>query len=156
MFSSLNSVRRNCLKQPRPAALFITFSNDDDQDRASSSVGRRLGGERATNQRCLIHSAHPRLTQHVAEVFHYLSSQFMVPSDRCSQADLWTASSSLLTVRLRGEMHRLHQQVHFINRKSSSVIPKIHIILTLKMTLGWPCRLFVPSENNSQSRYWNI
>ncbi|KAG7231165.1 hypothetical protein INR49_011996 [Caranx melampygus] len=39
MFSSLNSVLRNCLKQPRPAALFITFSNDIVQERASSRVG---------------------------------------------------------------------------------------------------------------------
>lgn len=114
MFSSLNSVRRNCLKQPRPAALFITFSNDDDQERASSSVGRRLGGIRVTSQSYFIHSAHPGLTQHPAEIFHYLSSQFMVPSDRCSQVDLWTASSSLLTVRLRGKMHLMHSTIHFI------------------------------------------
>lgn len=39
MFSSLNSVRRKCLKQLRPAALFITFSNVIDQARASSRVG---------------------------------------------------------------------------------------------------------------------
>lgn len=55
MFSSLNSVRRNCLKQPRPAALFITFSNVNDQERASSSVGRRLGGGTATSRE-LFHS----------------------------------------------------------------------------------------------------
>lgn len=55
MFSSLNSVRRNCLKQPRPAALFITFSNDDDQERASSSVGRRLQRNKS-NKSELLHS----------------------------------------------------------------------------------------------------
>lgn len=111
MFSSLNSVRRNCLKQPRPAALFITFSNDDDQERASSSVGRTLGGEGVTSQVCLIHS---RLTQPPAEIFHYLSSQFMVPSDRCSQVGLWTASSSLLTVRLRGRNAPDASIIHFM------------------------------------------
>lgn len=45
MFSSLNSVRRNCLKQPHPAALFITFSKDVDQERASSRVGLGLTGQ---------------------------------------------------------------------------------------------------------------
>lgn len=39
MFSSLNSVLRNCLKQLRPAALFITLSNDTAQELASSKVG---------------------------------------------------------------------------------------------------------------------
>lgn len=47
MFSSLNSVRRNCLKQLRPAALFITFSNDTVQERASSSVGFGLHNKKA-------------------------------------------------------------------------------------------------------------
>lgn len=46
MFSSLNSVRRNCLKQLHPAALFITFSKDVDQERASSRVGVGLTGQR--------------------------------------------------------------------------------------------------------------
>lgn len=46
MFSSLNSVLRNCLKQLRPAALFITFSNDSVQERASSRVGFGLGSTR--------------------------------------------------------------------------------------------------------------
>lgn len=45
MFSSLNSVRRNCLKQLHPAALFITFSKDVDQERASSRVGLGLTGQ---------------------------------------------------------------------------------------------------------------
>lgn len=47
MFSSLNSVRRNCLKQLRPAALFITFSNDTVQERASSRVGFGLKNKKA-------------------------------------------------------------------------------------------------------------
>lgn len=46
MFSSLNSVRRNCLKQLHPAALFITFSKVVDQERASSRVGLGLIGQR--------------------------------------------------------------------------------------------------------------
>lgn len=49
-------------------------------------------------------SAHLRLRWRPAEAFHYLSSQFMGPSVRRSQADRWTVSSSLLTVRLRGNM----------------------------------------------------
>lgn len=46
MFSSLNSVLRNCLKQPRPAALFITLSKDTVQERASSRVGFGLQNKR--------------------------------------------------------------------------------------------------------------
>ena len=45
IFSSLNSVRRNWRKQLRPAALFITFSNDVDQERASSRADLRLKEE---------------------------------------------------------------------------------------------------------------
>lgn len=119
MFSSLNSVRRNCLKQPRPAELFITFSNDSVQERASSSVGRRLGGGNVTIQTYFILSAHVGLRRRPAEVFHYLSSQFMGPSVRRSQVDLWTASSSLLTVRLRGNMYLLHQNFLLLYLKNN-------------------------------------
>lgn len=49
MFSSLNSVCRNCLKQLRPAALFITLSNEMPQERASSREGFGLGH---TGYRC--------------------------------------------------------------------------------------------------------
>lgn len=135
MFSSLNSVCRNSLKQPRPAALFITFSNDDDQERASSSVVRRLGGERAKSQSYLIQSAHPRLTQHPAEILHHLSSQFMVPSDRCSQVDLWTASSSLRTVRLRGTKNAPEaSKIHFIlYRNAAAISPTLALPQKLKI-----------------------
>lgn len=82
MFSSLNSVLRNCLKQLRPAALFITLSNDIAQERVSSRVGFGL------------------------------SSQLVVLSVLLSNVDLCIVSSSFLTVKQEQlqQQHQQKQQ----------------------------------------------
>lgn len=112
MFSSLNSVRRNCLKQLRPAALFITFSNDTVQERASSRVGFGLKDKRATDwfilYLILLTVIHYILWNVVCSVY-YLSSQLVVPSGLCSKVDLWIVSSSLLTVKLQDYIYKKRQ-----------------------------------------------
>lgn len=107
MFSSLNSVRRNCLKQLRPAALFITFSNDVDQERASSRVGLRLADQGIVDTCFLIILKCESMVKHAVlfRLSHYLSSQLLVPSVLRSQLDRCIVSSSLLTVKLEGKTH---------------------------------------------------
>lgn len=97
MFSSLNSVLRNCLKQLRPAALFITLSKDTAQERASSSVGFGLGKMRE----CLIFTKMSKIL-YTCWFYgeSYLSSQLAFPSGLGSNVDLCMVSSSLLTVKL--------------------------------------------------------
>lgn len=48
MFSSLNSVRRNCRKEFLPAGQHISLSKDWPQERTSSSVGLGLRGNTGT------------------------------------------------------------------------------------------------------------
>lgn len=118
MFSSLNSVRRNCLKQLRPAALFITLSNEIVQERASSRVGLGLQ-ERSTDLSWHIDSVlftailsiMPHCMKDGVSVrvysSHYLSSQLVVPSVLRSKVDLCIVSSSLLTVKLEEKQHNV-------------------------------------------------
>lgn len=116
MFSSLNSVLRNCLKQLRPAALFITFSNDVDQERASSRVGLRLKdlkdkgyiGSVLFNPASMVQHLRDGLRRRSVIVFcGYLSSQLPVPSVLRSQVDLCIVSSSLRTVKLEADKKKI-------------------------------------------------
>lgn len=131
MFSSLNSVRRNCLKQLRPAALFITFSNDVGQERASSRVGFGLKDKRIVDIYIgsLLSNSLSKGAPYEKMVFlgratvfrHYLSSQLVVPSVLCSKVDLCIVSSSLLTVRLEEKTHTMRLVLLWsINSLSSS------------------------------------